>query len=319
MRPLASESGADPFDLLAAYVRRRRLAAALLAAAAILGLLVGVESLLLHLRSDQLVDVQAYYQAGQRLNAGQPLYPPGADVDAPEFYRYPPLLAILFRPLALLPFPVAAGIWETILIAALAGTLWQLGLRRRRTWVAIAVLAAPIAWTMSIGQAQALVTLLTSIATPWSIALAANLKLFPALIVVYWIGRRDRRRIVIFCAWMAGLGLLQLALEPANTVAFIRVTTLQGVGNVVNVSPYAFSPLLWAALFIGGIVLAWQLSPTRWGWVAAVAVSVFANPRLLTYMLSTLLAGVRPEPTHLPTPAGPTEGATAPSTEAGRG
>jgi Glycosyltransferase family 87 len=295
VRPVAGDAVADPFDLLAAYVRRRRLAAALLAAAAVLGLLVGVQSLLLHLQSDPLVDVQAYYQAGERLNEGLSLYPTGADVDAPEFYRYPPLLAILFRPLALLPFPVAAGLWETILVGALVGTLWELGLRRRRTWVAVAVLAAPLCWTMSIGQAQVLVTLLTAIATPWSIALAANFKLFPAVIVLYWIGRRDRRRFAVFCWWMVGLGLVQLVLEPANSIAFIRVTSLQGVGNVVNISPYAISPPLWAALLCVSLVITWRLSPTRWGWTAAVILSVVATPRLLTYMLSTLLAAVRPE------------------------
>ena len=46
-----------------------------------------------------------------RLNAGQPLYAQPAGVDEAAFYRYPPLLAIVFRPLALLPFEAAAAVW----------------------------------------------------------------------------------------------------------------------------------------------------------------------------------------------------------------
>ena len=46
-----------------------------------------------------------------------------------------------------------------------------------------------------------------------------------------------------------------------------------------------------------GVIVAWRLAPTRWGWPVAVALSVFATPRLLIYQLSTLVAGVRePDP-----------------------
>ena len=91
---------------LRAAPRRTRV---LWAAIAVAGLLAGLDTLVLHLSLDPLADVHAYYDAGARLNAGAPLYPSTADPNAPEFYRYPPLLAILFRPLALLPFPAAGS------------------------------------------------------------------------------------------------------------------------------------------------------------------------------------------------------------------
>src|SRR5512134_626841 len=75
-----------------------------LTVAAGLGLLIGIQTAVLHLRMDPLADVHAYYDAGARLNAGLPLYEQPASTDDAAFYRYPPLLAILFRPLALLPF-----------------------------------------------------------------------------------------------------------------------------------------------------------------------------------------------------------------------
>ena len=65
-----------------------------LLAAAWLGTLIGFDTLRVHLQTDPLADVHAYYDAGARLNAGQPLYEQPAGTDDPSFYRYPPLLAI---------------------------------------------------------------------------------------------------------------------------------------------------------------------------------------------------------------------------------
>ena len=76
----------------------RRLVWAILVVGAAIGLLIGLWALQLHLRMDPLADVRAYYDAGARLNAGLPLYEQAATTNEAAFYRYPPLLAILFRP-----------------------------------------------------------------------------------------------------------------------------------------------------------------------------------------------------------------------------
>ena len=39
--------------------------------ASILGFIIGLDTLVLHLRIDPLADVHAYYDAGARLNAGR--------------------------------------------------------------------------------------------------------------------------------------------------------------------------------------------------------------------------------------------------------
>ena len=262
-------------------------------ALAVVGALAGAFVLWMHLISDPLADVRAYYDAGTRLNAGQPLYPAGADPDAAEFYRYPPLLAILFRPLALLPYDAAAAIWEVLVLAAFVITLWRLGVRRPATWLAVGMLGIPIGWTLTIGQAQSIVTLLLTIGSPWAAALAGHLKLFPFLVGLFWLGRRDWRNLGWFIAWSVGLGLVQLVLEPANTQAFLGITNLGQVGAVHNFSPYALSPILWAVLVVAGIGATLWLGRTRLGWASAVALSVLASPRLLTYTLMTLLACLR--------------------------
>ena len=263
-------------------------------AASVLGLLIGIDTLVLHLRLDPLSDVHAYYDAGARLNAGQPLYVQSASTDDAAFYRYPPLLAIAFRPLALLPFDTAALIWEAFLIVLFVGTLIRLGLRNEWTWIVTGWLAAPIAWSLAIGQAQVAVTFLVALGAPWAIALAGNLKILPVIVALFWVGRRDWRAVGLFAAWMAGLIVLQFVLEPAGTIAFLGFSDLGQVGNVENRSLYALSPVLWAVFVVALLGLALRYAPTKAGWALAVSASVLVSPRLLMYQLSTMQAGVRP-------------------------
>jgi Glycosyltransferase family 87 len=259
---------------------------------AVAGALAGIYVLWLHLTTDPLNDAQAYYWAGGRLNAGLPLYPPDQSVATPLGYPYPPLLAILFRPLALLPFEAAAAIWEVVVIASFVLTVWWIGPRRRETWLALGILALPIAWCLVIGQAQVLLTLFTAIGAPWSIALATNIKLFPAAIALWWIGRRDWRNLGLFVATIAGLALLQLVLAPQASLDYFTAISLKQVGAIRNISPYAISPLLWGALVIAGVAVVLRLAPTRWGWPAAVVLSVVGTPRLLVYMFMTFIAAL---------------------------
>ncbi len=94
--------------------RREQRIMLVLFAAAVIGTLMGFGTFVIHLRGDPLADVHAYYDAATRLNQGLPLYAQSATTNEAEFYRYPPLLAILFRPLAMLPFAAAAAIWEAV-------------------------------------------------------------------------------------------------------------------------------------------------------------------------------------------------------------
>ncbi len=257
---------------------------------AVLGLLLGIYAAIVHLRTDPMADARAYYDAATRLNEGQPLYVDVANSEVPGAYYYPPLLAILFRPLALLPYEAAALIWSVVVVGATVLTFRRIGLRRPVLIVA-GWLALPILWTVTIGQAEALITLLLAIGAPWTVALAANIKLFPMLVAVYWVGRREWRRLGTFAACMAALVAFQFIVEPAATLAYLDFLTSREVGDVNNLSLYAISPVVWAVSVAVIGILALRYAPTRWGWAAAVVLSVFASPRLLSYQLSTLLAG----------------------------
>jgi hypothetical protein len=155
------------------------------------------------------------------------------------------------------------------------------------------MLALPTLWSLAVGQAQIVVTLLMALGAPWALAMAVHLKVFPALAAIWWLGRRDMRSFMWFVAWVAVIGVVQLVLEPAGTLAFPSTLGLEQVGNVENRSLYAYAPIAWAVAVLAGTVVAWRLAPTRYGWAAAVALSVLATPRLLIYQLSTLVAALR--------------------------
>jgi hypothetical protein len=198
-------------------------------------------------------------------------------------------------------------------VATFVWLLQHLGVRRRSTWIAIGLLGVPIGWALTIAQAHIPMTLLMALGQPWSIALAANLKLFPALIALYWLGRRDWESLLAFLVWTALLITAQVALDASNTFAFGKAVGFDQTGEpgvLRNFSIYTISPIAWVGFLVAGCVAILLAARTRWGWAVAVAVATLAPPRLLVYMLTSLLAGVRrpkaagePDPDDLSDPA----------------
>ena len=256
--------------------------------ACVIGVALGVYALVLHLLMDPMSDVRVYWEAGTRLNQGQPLYDVAAS-DSFGLYLNPPLLAIVFRPLALLPFRAAAAIWLVVITCCLGLTLRQTGLRRP-VWIALAILAEPIAWSFAIGQSEPVLTLMLTLAMPASVAVAGYLKVVPWLAAAYWLVRRDLRALARFIAWVIGLGVAQLILEPAGTLAWLQLTWLRPAFMVHNISPFAIHPLLWVVMLLALGLGLWRFRRTRLAWPFAVGIAVLAYPRLLVYQLMSLLA-----------------------------
>lgn len=260
-----------------------------------LGILFGLAVLVWHLATDPLGDVHAYYDAGARLNAGLPLYAQSVSTSAADFYRYPPLLAILFRPLALLPFGVAAVIWECVVVASFVWTLLLLG-RRTSVVVALALVAVPLAWCLAIGQAEVVMLLLVTIGSPLSIALGASVKLLPIFFGIYWVGRRDRRRLGELAVWLLVLAGVQVILEPSGSLAYAEfILAGQGTGGG-DVSLFGVSHVLWLAVVIVVGVVALIGARTRYGRALAVAFMLACSPRLLVYQVGMALAALRRVP-----------------------
>jgi hypothetical protein len=286
----------------AVELRRRRRARLVrianlgLFALAVLGAAGGVAVAWMHVVGDPLADARPYYDAASRLNAGLPLYPAGVDPNHNQIYLYPPLFAVLLRPFALLPYAAFAFLWELAVVGSFVALLRYLGVRRRSTWIAVGMLGIPIGWALSIAQAHVPMTLLLAIGQPWSIALAANLKLFPALILLYWLGRREWQSAAAFLIWAVLLVVAQLILEPGGTIAYVKqlgVEQLGDAGVLRNISPYTISPVLWLVLLFIGAATTIVAARYRWGWATAVGFATLAPPRLLVYMLTGLLAALR--------------------------
>jgi len=189
------------------------------------GLLVGL-LVLFQQRGAFAYDTATYLAAGERLNAGHPLYAlsPG---DRPVYILppywtvplvSPPLIAVLWRPLAALPAAGGLWIWWAANVAAFAATMLMLG-RRRPLLVAAAmvVLVIPTGYELAYGNMNAMILLATVLTWRFSMdgrertagvlaAVAAAVKVVPATLL-WWLLVSGRIRAV----WAAGVTLVVLA------------------------------------------------------------------------------------------------------------
>ncbi|HYL41384.1 MAG TPA: hypothetical protein VET90_08755 [Candidatus Binatus sp.] len=300
-RPTAAKAARRWLDRIDPAARHAlRLA---IVALAVVGAAAGLGVAAFHLINDPLSGARAYYDAATRLNAGHALYR-AVDVASPTLaYPDPPLLAIVLRPLAVLPYWLFALAWETVVVVAFVALLGRLGVRSQRTWLAVGILGVPIGWALSTAQGQLVVGLLLAVGQPWSIALAANLGPFSILAVVWWIGRRDWQATIAVALYLVLFGLIQLVLEPTGTATFVKSVLSDQISGVAAVSPFGLSLGVWAVLLFVGIAVALMLARGRWGWPAAVALVTLASPQVPLPALTSLLAAVR-EPTqaNLPEP-----------------
>ncbi len=262
-------------------------------ALAVVGALAGTYVFWLHVTTDPLVDVHAYYGAGARLNAGLPLYPPDQSVPAPTRIPVPAALRD--------PVP-AAG-------APPVGHRGRgLGRRRHRepcpddlvdrTSAPGDMAGARHAWAPT-----RLVRRDRTGADPAHAVHGNRRPMVDRACREHQAVPRAHRTLVDRSARVAKARPVRCVVWP-DLQSFSWSShrrrpwtshehALKQVGEVRNVSPYAASPLLWGALVMAGIVVVLRLAPTRWGWPAAVILSVVASPRLLIYMFATLLSCVR--------------------------
>jgi alpha-1,2-mannosyltransferase len=176
------------------------------------------------------IDVDVYRMGGRAWLDGHPLYTDGASfptaggLDLP--FTYPPLAAIAFCPFAWLPLPAAsAAITASTLVALIvAMTIVLTGLDvwprstaapepawLRRGWLAAAIAAPAVIWCEPIrsnfGFGQVNVVLMALVLadcvprrTPWPrgllLGVAVALKLTPAVFLLYFLLRRDRRAVL---------------------------------------------------------------------------------------------------------------------------
>lgn len=280
----------------------------LLATAVVLG--VGL-SLLYWAASDwKMTDAAAYWQAAERLRAGQPLYPAFADVEASEVYRYAPWFAWLAVPFTYLPVQVAGALWSAILVAA--STIAVIPLARDRQWLGVAFFWPILIGISAIGNVQALMVAslvygLERRSGPLWIAIAASLKAVPILLVLVYLGRREWGRAA------ATVLLTALLLAPLLLYDLSGYTT--SIGDAGLLITY---PPVYVMVGVIGAVATVVLARGRWGWLSAATTMALTLPRFFVYDVTLLLLGTVPAPSAaLPRAATEVDHGTAGSAQPG--
>jgi hypothetical protein len=236
----------------------------------------------------EMPDAAAYWQAAERLRAGQDLYPTFSNVEASEVYRYAPWFAWLAVPFTYLPIQVAGALWSIILVAA--STIAVVPLARERRWLAVAFFWPILIGISANGNVHALmlaplVLFLERRSGPLWIAVAASLKAVPILLVLVYFGRKE---------WMRGLVTLLLTallLAPLLLYDLSGYTTSVGdAGLLITYLP------IYVAVGAVGAVVTLVLARTRWAWLAAATTTALALPRFFVYDVTLLLVGTVPAP-----------------------
>jgi hypothetical protein len=248
----------------------------------------GIAQMLLTINDWHLRDMGAYWEAGERLRLGAPLYPPLTDPESSATYRYAPWFAWLWVPITLLPKELVSVGWSVILLAASAISL--LPAIRARAWVVL-VLFTPILFGISaIGNAHpliiaALVHGVERRSGPVWIAAAASLKAAPMLLVLTYLGRRQWGRV---------------AATVAATVALVAPMLLHDLSNYPAGSGAAGGliavPPLYVVAVAVGMIVSVRLARRDTGWLASAATVVVATPRLFVYDMTYLLVGLASRP-----------------------
>jgi hypothetical protein len=152
---------------------------------------------------DHLFDFHVFWTAGRDVLHGRSPYPsPGSiAADKRDYYVYPPLLALLMTPLAVLPFPLAGAIFSAGLLAAMFFTLWILGVRDRSCYVVCLVWAVTLQ-AIALGTVGPLLALLLAVAWRYrdrvlvcalAVAAAICLKVFLWPLLVWLVATRRFR------------------------------------------------------------------------------------------------------------------------------
>ena len=243
-----------------------------------------------------LNDEYAYWQAGARLWAGEPLYDPAAAPNTPYAYWYPPPLAQLLAPItAVVSADVFAVVWTVLLL----GCLWWLG--GRNVLVALALIAfLPVAVELRVRNAHLMIAVLAVLALrrSWAFWIPATaLKITPVLGIAYLAAAGRQRDALKVAIVGAAVLAVSVALGPAAWRDFLDVVGARAGtdgGSLFPAIPFA------ARLVAGGLlaVVAGRLAaraavrgaPERTGEALLIVALVIANPTLWATALSMLIA-----------------------------
>ena len=175
-------------------------------------------------------DIAAEYVAARAVIARDDPYPIlgpaferiGLDWDVSDRSPHPPSTVILALPLVWLDYPAFLAAWAWLMLAAIAVSLWALGMRAE--WAPLAAVGL-LAWqpaSWSLGQLTAVWLLGVSLAWRWrdrpgwagaAVGLAAATKYLGVFVLLPFVVRRRWRALVGFAAVTAAFSVVLLVQE----------------------------------------------------------------------------------------------------------
>lgn len=228
----------------------------------------------------------AYWIAGWRLGAGNPIYTTGDAAFAPYAYHYTPPLAQLLAPLAVILAPTAYVIGMRAL--ELLATWYLAG--RRMLWMLALIAFLPVALDLRFENIHlfiALFLVLGLASAPWIFALGAIVQISPGLGILYLAARGRWRDAAIAAAVGLAIVAVSFIASPDLWREWLTAVTARGseIGNSLVPLPYAVRAVLGAVLAL----VAGRLS-ARNGEIALVVAVTLAMPGLAINGFATLAA-----------------------------
>lgn len=240
----------------------------------------------------EIPDIGAYWNAAFRLREGGLLYPPVADVNASEVYRYAPWFAYAWIPLTYLPRWLVDAAWSIALVgASLAIVIPPLRLGSRARVAFTAIIGSFLILIASRGNVQPLMVAAMVFGVerrsgPLWIAICASLKATPILYVFVYLGRGEWKRALVTTA------LTLVLVIPMLFFGIDGYTTDPGQSHsLMQISPFLFAVVAIASV-AAAMYVAWRHRP--WAWLAASVAVVLCLPRYFPYELTFLFVGMIP-------------------------
>lgn len=232
-------------------------------------------------------DMDAYWEAAERLRAGEPLYRSGIETDS-DLYRYAPWFAFAWVPLTYLPKDAVLVGWMVLCLGAAVLAVAPLLREGPAGWAALAFLLPFQLEGAAFGNVQPLLVLALLWGVPrrtgplW-VAIGASLKVVPIVLVLVYAGRGEWRRALLT------LGLTALLVAPMLLFDLSGYSTAIGAGQQ---SLLTVSPVLFGAVVIAALVGVYAAAGTRYAWLIGALAMMLALPRFLLYEISFSVVGL---------------------------
>jgi hypothetical protein len=259
--------------------------------ALVAGASVGIFLLLAPTTKASGVDYQTYVRATHALASdGNPYATNPGQRDFEGHYRYPPLLA-LFLPKAFL--------WYPFLAFASVVPVWIGWKQSGPNGVLVPLLFAGCTVEfLAHGNAQALVVAALCLVPvsrrggAMAVACAAWIKLHPALVVFWYLGRRDWEALGWFSGTWLILGLVQLPWLP-EYIAY-ATSPQAAVPTQASLRPLGLG--VWIGVCVALALLTIRYADREPGWLFALVLQIASLPRVNILSLTNLIpASITPK------------------------